>query len=400
MAGISPFQPSKSEQKLLNWIDHHFTQLAMAALFMLSVLIRIALRDGTNGDLSTKLVPWYEEIKSAGGLRALDHQVGDYNMFYQFILALLTYLPMKPAYAIKLSSCLFDYLLAAGIGKLTFELAGQKKHAQIAFFIVLFSPLVLLNSAWWAQCDAMYVSLCIWALVLFLKEKYLPAFAVYGFAYAFKLQAIFLLPLFLFLWVYQKRYSIINFLLIPIMMMLSALPCVFAGRGKKSIFQVISFYLFEAGIWQKMYLNYPSFWCLMGSHNTEEYFQVASHAAVLLTVVVLAALMLFWKVRNVTVTPRATLYMAFLLSYTCVLFLPAMHERYAFLPELLGIVIAILVPKTIPFLIGMNLISFATYGSFLIANAPSPYLYPLAIANTILYVCYMASLNHELVISS
>lgn len=371
----------------------------MAALFVLSVLIRIALRDGTNGDLSTKLVPWYEEIKSAGGLRALDHQVGDYNMFYQFILALLTYLPMTPAYAIKLSSCLFDYLLAAGIGRLAIELTGQKKYAQIAFFTVLFSPLVLLNSAWWAQCDAMYVSLCIWALVLFLKEKYLPAFAVYGFAYAFKLQAIFLLPLFLFLWVYQKRYSIINFLLIPVMMMFSALPCVFAGRGKKSIFQVISFYFFEAGIWQKMYLNYPNFWCLMGSDNTEEYFQVASRAAVLMTVVVLATLMLFWKVRNVTITPRATLYMAFLLSYTCVLFLPAMHERYAFLPELLGIVIAILVPKTIPFLIGMNLISLATYGSFLIANAPSPYLYPLAIANAIVYLCYLRILNHELFVS-
>ena len=65
------------------------------------------------GDAQTYLHCWYEEIRSNGGFRALSAQVGDYNMFYQFILALVTYLPIQPIYAIKLSSISLNEKLSA-----------------------------------------------------------------------------------------------------------------------------------------------------------------------------------------------------------------------------------------------------------------------------------------------
>lgn len=356
--------------------------------------------DGISGDAQSKLICWYEEIRSNGGLRALSAQVGDYNMFYQFILALVTYLPIQPIYAIKLSSIVFDYLLAFAADLFVRELTENREYGRWAFLIVVLSPLVFINSAWWAQCDAMYASLCVLSLVYLVKAKYTTSFLLYGFSFAFKLQGIFLLPLFLFLYVYQKRYSVLNFLLIPFMTAISALPCVIAGRGKKSVIRVITFYFWESGIWRKMYLNYPGFWALMGT-NSEEFFNIFHTAAICLTVALLATFMYYWKKKSVQLTKVNILYMAFLLSYTCVYFLPAMHERYNFIAEILGIVILFIIPKTIVLLIPLNLISIATYGSYLLTGGSSTHLQILSVINGAVLLGYLLLLqkkmtgNHE-----
>ena len=356
--------------------------------------------DGISGDAQSKLICWYEEIRSNGGFRALSAQVGDYNMFYQFILALVTYLPIQPIYAIKLSSIVFDYLLAFAADLFVRELTENREYGRWAFLIVVLSPLVFINSAWWAQCDAMYASLCVLSLVYLVKAKYTTSFLLYGFSFAFKLQGIFLLPLFLFLYVYQKRYSVLNFLLIPFMTAISALPCVIAGRGKKSVIRVITFYFWESGIWRKMYLNYPGFWALMGT-NSEEFFNIFHTAAICLTVALLATFMYYWKKKSVQLTKVNILYMAFLLSYTCVYFLPAMHERYNFIAEILGIVILFIIPKTIVLLIPLNLISIATYGSYLLTGGSSTHLQILSVINGAVLLGYLLLLqkkmtgNHE-----
>ena len=356
--------------------------------------------DGISGDAQSKLICWYEENRSNGGLRALSAQVGDYNMFYQFILALVTYLPIQPIYAIKLSSIVFDYLLAFAADLFVRELTENREYGRWAFLIVVLSPLVFINSAWWAQCDAMYASLCVLSLVYLVKAKYTTSFLLYGFSFAFKLQGIFLLPLFLFLYVYQKRYSVLNFLLIPFMTAISALPCVIAGRGKKSVIRVITFYFWESGIWRKMYLNYPGFWALMGT-NSEEFFNIFHTAAICLTVALLATFMYYWKKKSVQLTKVNILYMAFLLSYTCVYFLPAMHERYNFIAEILGIVILFIIPKTIVLLIPLNLISIATYGSYLLTGGSSTHLQILSVINGAVLLGYLLLLqkkmtgNHE-----
>ena len=391
---------TRVDEKITSWIDKYCQAIVFALLLFISFLIRFLLRDGISGDAQSKLICWYEEIRSNGGLRALSAQVGDYNMFYQFILALVTYLPIQPIYAIKLSSIVFDYLLAFAADLFVRELTENREYGRWAFLIVVLSPLVFINSAWWAQCDAMYASLCVLSLVYLVKAKYTTSFLLYGFSFAFKLQGIFLFPLFLFLYVYQKRYSVLNFLLIPFMTAISALPCVIAGRGKKSVIRVITFYFWESGIWRKMYLNYPGFWALMGT-NSEEFFNIFHTAAICLTVALLATFMYYWKKKSVQLTKVNILYMAFLLSYTCVYFLPAMHERYNFIAEILGIVILFIIPKTIVLLIPLNLISIATYGSYLLTGGSSTHLQILSVINGAVLLGYLLLLqkkmtgNHE-----
>ena len=69
-----------------------FSIITLVALFM-----RFMSRDILSFDMTIYLLPWFEHIKSTGGLTALNQQVGDYGLLYQTIIALFTYLS-KPLF--------------------------------------------------------------------------------------------------------------------------------------------------------------------------------------------------------------------------------------------------------------------------------------------------------------
>ena len=72
--------------------------------------------------------------------------------------------------------------------------------AITAFTVIWISPVVLFNSSMWAQCDSIYTFFALLAVYLLYKEKNIPAFVFLGIALSFKLQAIFVLPFFLFIY--------------------------------------------------------------------------------------------------------------------------------------------------------------------------------------------------------
>ena len=69
------------------------------------------------------------------------------------------------------------------------------------------------------------------------------------------------------------------------------------------------------------------------------------------------------------------------------MFLPGMHERYGFMYEILAIVIAFLIPKTIIPTVLLLSLSLITYGSNLIYNLE---IHPvMGIANFAVYLVYI-----------
>ena len=69
------------------------------------------------------------------------------------------------------------------------------------------------------------------------------------------------------------------------------------------------------------------------------------------------------------------------------MFLPGMHERYGFMYEILAIVIAFLIPKTIIPAVLLLSLSLITYGSNLIYNLE---IHPvMGIANFAVYLIYI-----------
>lgn len=78
---------------------------------LIALVIRYTARDFISDDMQRFLIPWFQIIKSGGGLSALSNQVGDYGLLYQTIIALMTYVEMNPVYLYKLLSVIFDFCL-------------------------------------------------------------------------------------------------------------------------------------------------------------------------------------------------------------------------------------------------------------------------------------------------
>lgn len=378
---------SNVEKKILQWLENHLLLLAFVAFSGIGLLLRLMLFDFVSGDSTFFLLPWYEQIRQNG----LNQQVGNYNFLYQMLIWIMTKLPVEPLHGYKILSVVFDYLLALAAAGVTVRLVKEDKlwKGVAAYAAVLLCPTVFLNSAAWAQCDAIFVFFAIAALGCLLREGYRGAMIMMGLAFSFKLQAVFLLPLMLFAYFRKQKFSILSFLWIPAVMCITSLPALLFGR---SVLEIFGVYAGQSETYPYLAMNYPSVWMLLAQPLNSQHYELLKSPAILFTVCVLAVQMLVWIRQKRMAQGRNLLYMAFLLCYTCVLFLPAMHERYGYLYEVLAIIIACIFPGTLPMCVGLLGVSMCSYGAYLFKIETVPMIW-LAVINLALYLFYVVKLN-------
>lgn len=375
----------KVERQIVEWIDRHLTVIFIVAVSVCGILIRFMFRNFESGDSKAFLLPWWEEINNNGGIRALKYQTGNYNMLYQFLIAVMTYLPIKPLYQYKILSGIFDYLLALSVGFMSYKLTNKDMtKGAVAYAVILMSPLVIFNSAAWAQCDSIYVFFIVLSLILLMDEHYGISFFVLGVAFSFKLQAVFILPFFIFYYFKERKFSIIQFLLIPLAMCVTAIPSLVMGRGIADVFMN---YVEQIGTYTSLAINYPSVWCVVNEAVSPETLKAP---AVIITVVLIGIFMYIWIKSAENMDKKKMLYCAFILAYTCVLFLPKMHERYGYLYEILAILIAFVDRKTIIPCVILNMVSLITYSSYLYGVSYDARI--LGCINGLVYLAYVVML--------
>jgi len=379
-----------------------------AVIFLTGSLIRLLFRDMTSLDSENFLVPWYQQIQQGGGFQMLGTQVGDYNILYQTMIGLFTYLPIPALYAYKLFSCIFDFLLAVLCSAIVYELTEKKKESKalLTFAAVYLSPIVMLNSAWWAQCDVIYTFFGLASVYYLSKGKDFRAVILYGFALTFKLQAIFLIPVLLFVIFYRNKLHLLYVILIPAVMILLSGGGLIYGR---SIIDVFRIYLNQTATYPSVALNYPSVWGLLSdvSHlinhlcgentvSSQLLYQIIKYPAILMTIGLLAGYMIYWLKKKPVLNAKTVFYIAFLLAYTCVIMLPGMHERYGYTYEILAIIIVFLSKKTLPLLLTMYSLTLITYVHFL-SNCYFIPISVLSVINIIVYIFYAKHILTECV---
>ncbi len=350
---------SVGEKKLLLWVENHVGILFFVIVSAISLLIRLAGANYISDDMQSFLIPWYGQIKTGGGLFALDIQVGNYNLLYQTIISLLTYIDFKEVYLYKIVSVVFDYILAFTAARYLCKLCN-KGHVffNTVYAVLLFLPTVVLNSAFWGQCDVMYTSMVLLFLFDLYSEKYLRSFIWFGLAFAFKLQAVFILPFAICYYFYKKRFSIGYFIFSLAVFWLSGLIAYFFGRDLLSPLKI---YFAQANYYPKMYLNSTSFWRLLGDD-----YGAFGGFAILITIIICGIgvyAIMAYKIRINTLEHFFGIATWFV--WTCVLFLPAMHERYTFLLDILLVILAFILPRYIKYACLSVLLSLYTYGNYL-----------------------------------
>lgn len=344
---------------------------------ILGLLVRCPFGRMISGDMNSCLLPWYREIARMGIHDALTTQVGNYNLLYQNLILVMTRLPGDPVMQYKLLSVFFDYVLAFGVYFFVKKTTGVKQAAA-GYLVTLLLPTVWLNSVAWGQCDSIYVALIIWSLYFVYSGKNVISFIFLGLALSFKLQTVFIFPFYgyLFLSDKRKRIRLPQFFIIPAVPFATAVLNFTAGRP---VSDIVTLYLNQTGEYRKMFLNYPSIWSLLGlEYGPDKLWTI------LVTFLILCFLMYRFYKKQADVFGSDFLRCALILSYTCVLFLPSMHERYGYLYEILAVMLALCTGKGWAAAAALQLISLKTYLYFLYGVPIDMEL--LGILNTAVYI--------------
>ncbi len=335
--------------------------LFIVIISIMAIAIRYSFLNIVSSDYTYFLRVWFDTLKSNGGIFAIKNHIGNYTAPYMYILAVLTYLPIKSLYSIKIVSIIFDFIGAGMCGLIVYKLSEKRKNRKllsvITYAVVLFSPTVVLDSSAWGQCDIIYTTFVLISLYFLFDKKYTKAFIFLGLAFSFKLQTIFILPLYVILYFKDEDMSILNFLMIPITIFVINIPALLLGRPISSF---ISQYMTQIGQYKELTMNLTNIYTFM-----PDYYKTFATAGIIFTIFLFAILTMFIISYEFKMNNKIILQLGILSILICNYFLPSMHERYIFMAGILAIVYFFLDNKKWYIPLGVMGTSFFCYINYL-----------------------------------
>ena len=296
-----------------------------------AMLVRVLCLDHVTLDYEDFLHHWYVYFQENGGFQGIAGSVGDYNMPYLYFMAAISYLSVPDLYLIKLFSILWDVLLAWGCLRLVRSLTRERQGSAaplIAFGAALLLPTVVLNGAYWAQCDVIYGALAIHAAALALEGQNKTSVALMGIAFSFKLQSIFVLPLWGVLWL-AGRVKFRELWMFPLAYLATILPAMVLG---KPLGDILGIYVTQLGEYPRLTLNAPSVYQFIPYGVQVDGALAGKLGIAAAGALVLALLALgFWL--GDRLNRETIMAIAVVLCVGVPFFLPHMHERYFFLAD-------------------------------------------------------------------
>lgn len=343
--------------KKFNIKNVEFTVLDFIFLLGITICgcaIRMSVKSMVTGDFEYFLDPWMTMFDEYG-FAALGMDFYNYNTPYMILLYLASLTGINHLTAVKLISIVFDFLLAVTVGFVMREMSDSKTKIMFAYGAVWMFPTIVCNSAFWGQCDSIYTFFILLSVYFMLKGKSLPSMILYGIAFAFKMQAIFILPAYLILWT-KKKLKLAHFLAIPIMYVLSLVPAMAAGM---SFGGAVGLYGKQLGT-ATGYLecNWPGVYELIG---IEPYWDYYGPAGMWFTVCILMCFMFYMAYKNYKVTNISIIEVFLYVGMLTVYFLPYMHERYGYVAGIFAIIFGLVNMRKIYIPIVHGIVSYTAY---------------------------------------
>ncbi len=356
-------------------------------LFVFSFLIRWKLMPIESADFWGFLEDWMLQIRAGGGFKSLDHQISNYTSPYMYLMCLVSYLTENNLYGLKMISVVFDYLAAAAVFLIVYQLTGNARRSIMGMAALLLCPTVILDGAYWCQCDIIYTTFLLFALYYFFKDNSRLCLIFVGISFAFKLQALFLVPFFIIMWLKRKTIRIVDFLWIPVVYVISALPAWGFGRDFK---ELLGIYFDQAQSYPWGTLEYPNIYALLGEAMPDmRHAGEVSSAGTYMTIILLGCIAYYFYVKRINLTGEIMITLALFTTAIIVYSLPHMHERYGFLVDLLAIIYGMLNRKKLPVACGFMLVSVLSFMPYLIAVHIVPIQYvAIGLLGLILYIGY------------
>lgn len=340
----------------LKWLEFLFVYFALTCAYVLRTTV---FNQVTPDHTAQRL---FVEALAQDGLGAAAQGAGRYGLLGVYGYALISRIPFRELYMIKLSSILFDFALAFAAQALV-ERFVDRRRGTLAMLAVLYCPLTWLTGAYWAQWDALCALLCVLSLYALLSRHRTLCAVLFALAYAAGAEALFCLPL-LLLWPHgglrprALAEALLTLLLCAIPLALAASPGtalaalsparLFAFSQDQLAYCAPSLYQFvpAASMSYREQFGYLEFvpGVYTGEMNkwfTQETLDRLQAAGVWAAGIALGAgAWLAWRLRRHV--PRSALWQALLLGALAVpMLLPGMSARSFFLPAFVSMCYAL-----------------------------------------------------------
>ncbi len=365
--------------------DFLYSQKYLICFFIITViavLVRKPLMYFVSADFSGAIQQWFDELKRYGGIYALDRSIGNYNPPYITVLALLTYLNVKALTSVKIFSIVFDFICALAAMKIvniTMKTSKDKEREIVELLIyaaVLFLPTVILNSACWGQADSIYTAFILMSIVCLLEKKYIRAFILLGISFAFKLQFALILPLYILIYINERKMKIYDFLFIPLMYYILCLPALLMGKSLANCLGIYKGQLNQGA--QYLSMNFPGVWNLIFpiEENSNGYVMCPDKNittfGIWFTIAIFAVMACIVFYKKIRFNKETIIDFSLWTILISTFFLPHMHDRYLYIGDILSVLYLIYNRKRIFVPIGVSLVSIYGYSVYLFSNKVIP----------------------------
>lgn len=354
-------------QRLLHPSDRALSLVGFAILAATLLALRIGLWPlDANADMQGSFIPWQTYLIKHGRWRALRQPFSPYFPAYFELTTLTSYLDgwLFRVSQIKLVSLCFDltaaalaYLIVGVLRRQSATPFTSRRPQLLAVLAILAGPTVILNGAVWGQTDIVYTSFLLASVLAILCRHGGLSILLFGFALAFKLQAIFLLPFFVAM-LLARRLRIVHFAFLPVGWLLSVVPVLLEG-GDARAFLMLPFV--QTGEFRSLAINVANPWeigLLLRMHYR------LGMALGLAISSLCGVLLIYWGVRKCARTSAGILYLAAANLLVMPYVLPKMHDRYFFPAEVFLSIAAcfetsLILPTAL--ILASSLISYSNY---------------------------------------
>ena len=328
-------------------------------------------------DMQDFLLPWFDYIVAHGRFAALSDNFYNYTPPYIYMMTAVSCLDgaVDRVILIKAISILWDFIAAYVVFRIALAAKLPFRPAVLGALLYLNLPTLILNGAFWGQCDVIYMTFLLAFAYYLIGNRPFQAMLMYGIALSLKVQAIFAAPFVVFL-LLDGIVPVFALIMPPLIYAILVLPAALAGRG---VLSLLTIYADQAGIAQKLSARAPNIYLFVQHFLPPGLYGVATLAGVALAgLVSLAVLATHLRARR----PLSAVFIVSALALWLALepsLLPKMHERYFFGADVFAFVLWVLVPRAWWIALLFQVGSVLSYAYFMMIDHAAPFdLHPAA----------------------
>lgn len=362
LAGIIYWAIIKRETEWKQHLENNARPIFIAIGFIGILGVRLVFLPQLSQDTVNWVLPWMDFIKK-NGFSAYAFDFNNYAPAYSYLLGLgiLTGLPdIQVIKFISLAADLVAVYFAYKILSSVFTPNAFRTHwGSLAMFAL---PSMLINSAFWGQCDMLWVSFCLGSLSFILQrdnaKNNFYAVLCFAIAISFKFQAILFAPVLVIFWL-KREVKLIWFLSIPAVYLIWCIPSLIAGRSFSELLLIYFAIVEENAV---LTANSPNIYQFVGQE-----WAIFGTAGIVFTLAVLAAFYawFFHSLAGRKPWPLLWIRVFAFISLLTPYLMPRIHERYMLMAEVGILLIGLFDLRRFWMVFVMALINFLSYTDFL-----------------------------------